>query len=175
MAFLTRSRGRREDRRTATCLMTAISIAVVSPLAPARADERAPPASLIDRALRNAGLCPTAPLDGVREAARFVPELRLGATVGRAQLPWGTRDETLVYGALAWPLDRASAGSAVDEARYDRQRVKRREDLIDRIAATWHRREQADRIDDDVAAELAAEEADAELDALTGAAVEDEP
>jgi hypothetical protein len=155
--------------------MTAISIVVVSPLAPARADEREPPASLIDRALANAGLCPTPPLDGVRAAAQWIPELRLGAVLTRARLPWGSLDETVVYGALSWPLDRSPVGAAIDEARVDRQRTRRREDLVERIAATWHRREQAYRIEDDIDAELTAEEADAELDALTGSAVEDEP
>lgn len=175
-AFLTESRRKRDDRRTATCLMTLLSIAVMSPLAPARADEPAPPASLIARALRYAGLDrDEAAGSGALAASRWLPQVHVGAAITRAQLPAGAHDETEVWGALTWPLDPTAVGAARDELRNDRWRLAARSDLVDRLAATWHRRTQADRIGDEVAAELELEEADAEIDALTGDALEDQP
>jgi hypothetical protein len=130
----------------------------------------------MDRALRHAGLRgDPAVSSGALAAARWLPEVRVGAAVTRAQLPTGSRDETEIYGLLTWPLGRGTVGAARDELRNDRWRVTAKTDLLDRITATWHRRAQADRIGDEVAAELELEEADAELDALTGDALEDQP
>lgn len=175
-AFLTEARNRREDRRTATCLMTVLSIAAMSSWRSARAEEPAAPQPLIARALHYAGLDREPAIDsGVLAAARWLPELRIGASVARARLPTGAKDETVVFGALSWPLDPTAVGAAADELRNDRWRLAARSDLVDRISRAWHRRTDADRLGDEVAAELDLEEADAEIDALTGAALEDRP
>jgi hypothetical protein len=158
--FLTELWRTADDRRAATCLMTVFAIAVVSPSASARADERAPPAaSLIDRGL----------------AASFVPQLRLGAAVERSHWQGRSAVDTIVYGELVWPLGRAPAGHAIAASREGQQRAAARETLVERIAAAWHKRRQADDLADEIAARLAHEEADAEIEALTGDATEDEP
>ncbi len=164
---LTGSRARTDDRRTAICLMTALALVVVSPLARAQADELAPPASLIGRALRRSDGCTAHPSERAATAAQWMPELRLGAAARHADWAAGSSTETLIYGALAWPLDRAPVGDALAVAQRTRQCAEARTSLVERIAAAWHRRLQAEALADDVAAELATEEADAELEALT--------
>src|SRR2546423_3014926 len=147
--FLTGSRRKADDRRAAIRLMTVIGIAVMSPLGPARADERPPrAASLIDRAA----------------ASGWLPQLTLGARLTRARWSLHSADETFVYGALAWPLERPAA--TVPALREQRVRQAERQSHAARLAEAWHRRRVAEDKADDVAAELAGEEADAMIDAL---------
>jgi hypothetical protein len=172
-AFLTGSRRTTDDRRAATCLMTVLAIVAATPPASAKADERAPP-SLIARGLRNA-IPGAAVSDRAIAASAWIPELRLQAIVEHSVLPTQRRVETIVFGALAWPLGRSPAGDTLAGAHERRQRAKKRDALVERIAAAWHARTLADDADDDVAARLAEEEADATLDAIVGDDAEDGP
>jgi hypothetical protein len=146
--FLTGSRPKADDRRAATRLMTVLPFLVMSPLASARADGRPSRASLIDRAA----------------AAPWLPELTLGASVSRAAWPLNAARETLLYGALAWPLDRPPATVAALHER--RMRDGERQSRAARLADAWHRRRVAQDTADDLSAQLAVEEADAEIAAL---------
>jgi hypothetical protein len=164
--FLTGSRAKTDDRRAATCLMTVFSIVAVSPLAPARADEPVP-SSLMERALRNDS--PGQPASArAANAAPWIPELRLRATITHGQWPARDRVDTSFIGELAWPLGRSPWADAAAAARDRRQRSVARDALVERIAAAWHARRVADEAADDVEAELAAEEAEATVDALVG-------
>ncbi|MDB4965860.1 MAG: hypothetical protein JWN44_1549 [Myxococcales bacterium] len=145
---LTGSRPKADDRRATTRLMTVFVSLVMSPLAPARADEHRSRASLIDRAV----------------AARWLPQLTLGASVSQASWSRHAAGDTLVYAALGWPLDTPSA--TVPALRERRTREVERESRTARLADAWHRRRVAEETADDVAARLALEEADAEIDAL---------
>jgi hypothetical protein len=153
--------------------MTVLFMAASSPSASAQTDERPPP-SLIERALRN-----DAPGGTVSEralaAAPWIPQLRLGAVVTHGAYASGSRFNTTVYGVLAWPLGRTPVGDNIAAARDRRARAAARDSLVERIAAAWHTRNLADDAADEVAARLADEEANATLDALSGAATEDEP
>ena len=108
--FLTGSWRTNDDRRTATCLMTVLSIAAASPSA-ARADERPPP-SLIERALRT-----DSPGETVSEralaASPWIPALRVGAVVEHGAYSKGGRVDTTFYGALIWPLGRTQDRKSV--------------------------------------------------------------
>jgi hypothetical protein len=148
-----------------------LALTLLMPLAPARADASAARLSLRGRTLRS-----RSPGDRERAiaAASWLPELRVRATVERSDVP-GRRDNTTVSGELTWPLDRSFGSNAIAEARARRQAAVERERLVDRIAETLRRRQQAHDLNDDVAAELAEEEADAEVYALTGRAAEDGP
>jgi hypothetical protein len=163
MPFLTSSGSPGNDRRTATCLMTAFTIVAFYPSG-ARADERTPPRSLIERALQRSGYCDPPRSGQALTYARFIPELRLRGIVQQSQQPTRASVENIAMAELAWPLERSSALDVTTAARDVRQRAAARESLVSRIVETWHQREQAlDRADD-----IAADEADAELDALTG-------
>jgi hypothetical protein len=173
--FLTGSRRRSEARRAATCPMTVLAIAVVSPLASAGAEERPPPASLIARGLAHAGLGTPSVSERVLAAARWLPQLRLRTIVERGDGTGLTRASTTVLGELAWPLGRTPVGDAVAAERDARQRSAARQRLVDRISEAWQRRQHAEELADDVAARLAEDEADAELDALVGDDAGDAP
>ena len=160
--FLTSSGSPRNDRRTATCLMTVFMTAALGPLG-AHADEHAPPPSLIERALQRSGDNDGRERGGSLSYARLIPQLSLRGVVQQAQGPGHASVQNLAMIELAWPLDRLP-GEAVAATRDVRQRAAARESLVDHIMEAWHQREQAlDHADD-----LAADEADAELDALTG-------
>ena len=150
--FLTGSSRRADDRRAAIRLMTILGILVVSPLAPARADEGPPRASLRASLIERAS------------AARWLPQLTLGTRLSRARWSLNAADETVVYGALAWPLERPPA--TVPALHEQRMREAERQSHVARLADAWHRRRIAEDKRDDVAAELAVEEADAMIDAL---------
>ena len=107
-------------------------------------------------------------------AARWMPQLRLHAIVDRALGPLG-HDDMMLLGELAWPLGRSAPGDEIAASRARRQTSAERQRLLDRIGDAWHRRRQADDREDEIAATLEAEEADAELDAITGRAAEDGP
>jgi hypothetical protein len=171
--FLTRLRRSTDDRRAATCLMTVVSL-LVSPLALAQGDERAPsasaaPSSLIERALQP--LSEGSVSERAMAAATLIPELRLRAMFSDATWTGYHQFNATIVGELAWPLGRTPVGAAVDEARVRRQRSAERKSVVDQIAASWRERRRAEEMGDDIAAELAAEEADADAEALT----EDEP
>lgn len=108
-------------------------------------------------------------------AAPWIPSLRLGALFERGAYGGSGRVDTTFYGALLWPLGRTPVGDNIAAARDRRARSAARDSLVERIAAAWQARNRADDAADDVAARLDEEEADATLDALTGAATEDEP
>jgi hypothetical protein len=127
----------------------------------------------MERALRSRGLDPPPPGAAV-EAARWLPRLTLGAIVDRALGPTA-HDQTTVIGTLAWPLDERSSGLALEQERLRRKTASQRQRLLDRIAEVWQRRLQAQTLADDVESELSIEEADAELDVLTGRGDEDGP
>jgi hypothetical protein len=163
MPFLTSSGSPGNDRRTATCLMTAFMIAALSPSG-AHADDRAPPPSLIERALRRSAYCDPPPQARALTYARFIPELHLRGIVQQSQRPGRASVENIAMAELSWPLERSPALEATAAARDVRERAAARESLVSRIVDAWHQREQAlDRADD-----LTADEADAELDALSG-------
>jgi len=163
-AFLTGSRPTTDDRRAATWLMTVFTIVAVSPSAPARADEPLPP-TLIERAVSNDS--PGKPAsDRAASAAPWLPELRLRATITHGEWPGRSRVDTSVFGELAWPLGRSPWADATAAARDRRQRSAARDSIVERLAAAWHARRVADDTADDIEAELAAEEAEATLDAL---------
>lgn len=150
-----------ENRSAAICLITILSIAVVSSPVLGRCDE--PVAYPVTRT--GGPHQPEAPrpiITGAAAAAHWLPELRVGVAVTRAQLPSGKRDETEVYGTLLWPLGRVDAASL----RRPRAAVSRHSDLLDQIAALW-RRAEADRRRGDLWSELDRQEAEAELEALT--------
>jgi hypothetical protein len=134
--------------------------------ASARADEDVAPPSLIGRALR---LRAYEDQDRTRAAAiaPWIPQLRVHAIVERAAGSLG-HDNTIVMGELAWPLGRSATGDLVLANRARRQASAERQRLLDRIGDAWHRRRQASDREDDLAATLDLEEADAELDAITG-------
>lgn len=170
-AFLTRSRAKKDHRRTATWLMTVFSIAAVSLGTSARADEQVPP-SLIERALGSE--IPGEPAsDRAVAAAQWIPELRLRALVEHGALPGRGRVDSAIFGELVWPLGRDPVGDRVMAARERRQRSAARDSLVERIADAWHARALADDAADEIAARLAEEEAEATLHAL--GADEDEP
>lgn len=169
MRSLTGSRRKRDAGRTAICTMTVIAIAAVSPSASTGAEERPPPASLIERALAHAALDRPSVSERVLAAARWIPQLRLGVTVERGQPLSGTSvASAFVYGVLAWPLSRTATGDAIAAERELRLRATARQRLIDRVSEAWQRRQHASELTDEVAARLAEDEADAELDALVG-------
>jgi len=131
------------------------------------------PSSLMERALRRAGLGERSRAEAI-VAAQWVPELRVRAAVESAAGP--TSQLSLLFvGELAWPLGRSTATEAVAAERLTRQTSAQRQRLIDSIAEAWQRRQRAADLQDDVAAELTAEEADAELEARTGEAAESGP
>ena len=153
--------------------MTVFAIVVATPLASARADERAPP-SLIERGLRHA-LPGAAVSDRAIAASAWIPELRIRAAVEHRLLPGKSRVDAIISGELAWPLGRSPAGDTLAGARERRLRGAAHDSVVDRIAAAWHARTLADDAADDLAARLAEEEADATLDALDGDGAEDGP
>ena len=164
--FLTGSRPTTDDRRAATWLMTVFTIVAASPSAPARADEPVP-SSLMVRALRNDN--PGRPAsERAASVAPFIPQLRLRAVVAQGQWPGRSRVETTLVGELAWPLGRTASTDAVTAAGDRRQRSAARDSTVEALAAAWHARLAADDVTDDLEAELAAEEADATIDALVG-------
>lgn len=164
--FLTGSPPKTDDRRAATWLMTVLSILMAIHSTAARADDRIPP-SLIERALGNDS--PGRPAsDRAAAAASWIPELRLRAMVTRGEWPRRSRLDTSVVGELAWPLGRSPRADATAAARDRRQRSIARDSLVERIAAAWRARRIATENTDDVEGRLAAEEADATLDALAG-------
>jgi hypothetical protein len=143
--------------------MTVLMIAAMSPVR-VHADESAPPPSLIERALQRSGYCDPPRHSHAFTYARFIPELRLRGIVQQLQQPRLASVENIGMAELAWPLDRSPALEATAAARELRQWTQARESLLSRIVEAWRQREQArDRADD-----LAADEAEAELDALTG-------
>jgi hypothetical protein len=143
--------------------MTCLVIVALCP-ANAHADDRAPPLSLIERAVQRSGYGDPPPRRDLLAYARLVPELRLRGILQQGQQPNRASVENLVMAELIWPLDRSPAQAATAAARELRQRTAARDDLVSRIVEAWHQREQAlDRADD-----IAADEAEAELDALTG-------
>lgn len=173
--FLTGLCRAKDHRRAATCLMTVLAIAPGSPHMSAHAEEREVPASLIQRGLLRAGLCDGTVSDGAIAAAQWLPELRLGARFRHRTMPWGFAAETLVFGELAWPLGRTPVGDAIRGVREGRQRSDARDSLVERIASAWHKRQQAAQVTDEIAARLDGDEADAELEALTGEDGEAQP
>jgi hypothetical protein len=124
------------------------------------------------RSIQSRGLSPLAGPTALA-AARWLPTLTVGAIVERSSGA-SARDHTMVVGALSWPLE-AESSAEVENERWRRQASADRQRLVDRIAESWRRRRQAQALEDDVAAELGTEEADAELDVLTGRADEDGP
>ena len=172
--FLTGSRWATDDRRAATWLMTVFSIATLTPSLSARADERAPPLSLIDRAVQLDS--PGRPSsERALAAAPWIPELRLRGVVEKSALPGRGRLDAGFFAELAWPFGRRIVEDAVAAARDRRERSAARDALVERITAAWHARRLAAEAADDVAGELAEEEADATLDALSGAAIGEQP
>jgi hypothetical protein len=160
--FLTMSGSERNDRRAAACLMTALMLSGVG-ASGVRAEEPTPPPSLIARALQRNGERERPNAGGRMTYARLVPELRLIGIVQQAQAPARASVDNILMAQLSWPLDQV-ANNAIAATRDARQRAAARESLVARILEAWHRRQDAlDRADD-----LAAEEADAELDAVTG-------
>jgi len=107
-------------------------------------------------------------------AARWLPTLSVGAIFERSRGP-ASHDQTTVLGQLSWPLDDKLSSEELFRDRLLRQASRERQRLLDRIAATWQRRRQAQERADDLEAELGTQEADAELDVLTGRADEDGP
>ncbi|HEY2747120.1 MAG TPA: hypothetical protein VGL86_21000 [Polyangia bacterium] len=157
--------------------MTVFSIAALSPSAPARADERTPPSlppSLIERALRfdSPGALTS---ERALAVSPWIPRLKLRFVVEHGALAGRNRLDTSFFGELAWPFGRRPIDDAVAVARERREWAAARDRLVESIAAAWHARRVAAEHADDVAAELAAEEADATLDALTGDALGDQP
>ena len=166
---LTGSRRKRDAGRTAICTMSVLAIAAVSPPASTGAQERPPPASLMRRALAHAALDRPSVSERVLAAARWIPQLRLGGIVERGQqLTGASVASTFVYGELAWPLSRTPTGDAIAAERDRRWQSAERQRLIDRVTDAWQRRQHASEMADEVAARLAEDEADAELEALTG-------
>jgi hypothetical protein len=108
------------------------------------------------------------------KAARWLPQLTVGAIVERSLGPTA-HDQTAIVGTLSWPLDDHSSGMALEHERLRRTTARQRQRLLDRIAETWQRKLQAQELADDVDSELSTEEADAELDVLTGRSDEDGP
>jgi hypothetical protein len=153
--------------------MITFALAAVSPVASSTADERSPPASLIARGLRHAGLHRPSVSERVLAAARWVPALGVGVAVERDAATTRSFAATRVYGQLAWPLGRAPTGDTIAAERDLRWRAAARDRLIDRISEAWQRRQHAAEIADDIAARLSEDEADAEIEALVGA--EDAP
>jgi len=107
-------------------------------------------------------------------AARWLPTLSVRAIFERSRGP-ESHDQTTVLGQLSWPLDDKLSSEELFRDRLLRQASRERQRLLDRIAATWQRRRQAQERADDLEAELGTQEADAELDVLTGRADEDGP
>ena len=161
--FLTTLRLRRENRRTA--IWMSLTIAVMAGSQSARADEPAP-ASLMTRALRYNGY-DEATRGRALEAAPWLPVLRVHAVVERTPSLYGYQS-TQIMGELAWPLGRTPALDAIAEAQTRRLASVGRQRLLDHIADVWRRRQHARDQRDDVSRRLAAEETQAELDALTG-------
>jgi hypothetical protein len=127
----------------------------------------------MERALPSRGLEPP-PVARV-VAARWLPKLTLAAVVERS-LGASVHDQITLLGSLAWPLDdERSNGVGLEHERLRRISAQKRERLVDRIAAAWQRRARAETLADEVDAALSAEEADAELDVLTGRVDEDGP
>jgi hypothetical protein len=172
--FLTGSRGRPDDRRTATPMLV-FALALLAPLASTRADERVtpPPPLLMSHVLHARGLDEHGHQAAI-EAARWTPRLALSASYERASGSW-PHNQALLLARLSWPLERSPGADAIADQRARRQAGSERQRLVDRIAATWERRRQADELEDDLAAELTAEETEAELDVLSGRADEDGP
>src|SRR5260370_23210829 len=130
----------------------------------ARGSDRGRLPSLIDRALRRSAYCDAPQAPRALTYARFIPELHLRGITQQSQRPSRASVENIVMAELSWPLDRSPAVEATAAARDLRQREAARESLVSRIVDSLHQREQAlERADD-----IAADEADAELDALTG-------
>jgi hypothetical protein len=127
----------------------------------------------MERALRARGL--GVPIsEAALRAARWLPTLTLGATVERALAP-SAHDQTTVLAALSWPVDERTSGVGLEHERLRRTTTLSRRRLLDRIAEAWQRRRHADTLADAIEAQLSAEEADAELDVLTGGADGDGP
>lgn len=164
-AFLTRCQARNDDRRTAT-LMLAMVLALATGVRSARADDDVAPPSLISRALR-LRRCEDQDRSAAAATAHWLPRLRVRAIVERSGGPL-SHDNTMVLGELAWPLGRGVTGDAVMADRTRRLTSADRERLVDRIADAWRRRRQLGDARDELDATLDAEEAEAELDALTG-------
>jgi hypothetical protein len=170
--FLTESPNRRDDRRTAI-LMLVLSQVVVATSAAARADEPAAAPPLMERALAARGLDPPPVARAV--AARWLPTLTLAAAVEQSAGA-GVGDQITVLGSLSWPFDDGRpSGIGLEHERLRRTSASRRQRLVERIAEAWQRRLQAETLADDVEATLSADEADAELDVLTGRLDEDGP
>ena len=156
--------------------MTVLFMAAL-PSASARADDRPPPSlspSLIDRAVRADSPGMTAS-ERAFAAAPWIPQLRLGALVEHGDSAAAGRVNTVFYGALMWPLGRRPSvttskprASGAPARSHAIRSSSGSPPLGTRVGSpttppmTWPR-------------ELAEEEADATLDALTGAATEDEP
>jgi hypothetical protein len=159
---LTGFAGTRKDRRTAIRLMTVMTLVGLPLSSRTRADE--PPASLIARALVRSGYCDDHTPRRSLAWVQLIPQLRLRAMMQQSQEPRRASIEGLGIVELIWPLTRSAALDGVAAARELRQREAARDSLVARIGAAWRRRRQAqDRADD-----LASDEADAELEALTG-------
>jgi hypothetical protein len=127
----------------------------------------------MERAVLARGLSPPSrPLAAA--AVRWLPTLTIGAVFERSRGPL-SHDQTTVLGHLSWPLDDRRSSDELSRERLHRQASTERQRLLDRIAATWQRRRQAEERNDDLEAELGTQEADAELDVLTGRADEDGP
>src|SRR5262245_13470282 len=99
--FLTESRIRRDDRRTAI-LMLVLSQVVVATSATARADEPAAAPPLMERALRSRGWEPPSVARAI--AARWLLTLTLAAVVEQA-VGATLHDQVTLLGSLSWPLD----------------------------------------------------------------------
>lgn len=160
---LTVLRTRRDHRRTA--IWMSLSLAVMVQSLPGWADEP-PPTSLMTRALHYNGYDEPC-RSGALAAAQWMPVLRVHATIERTPGATGY-DATKVYAELAWPLGRTPVGDAVADEQSRRQSSAGRQRLLDHIAEVWRRRQHARDHRADLDRRLATEEAQAELDVLTG-------
>src|SRR5438046_2514398 len=128
---LTRSSSVRDPRRrpirlliaSTTCLLATPRVRADSP----------PPASLIERACRRAGLHERGS-DAAVATAPWLPRLRIGAALHREQRPMLDALAVQAYARLEWPLERTIGRGELDRLRGARQRAAERESLVDRIA-----------------------------------------
>ncbi len=167
MLTLTGSLPRRDHGRAALLrIMTIIPLTLVSLRAGAD-PPRAVPGTLIERALHRAALDGEDPAPR-RRASAFLPSLKLSAGVGRSVAPWRNTWVVDVLAQFSWPFGDWRAGDSRARIAPSQRLAARREQLIERVADLWKRREQLRRKAASTAERLDAEEADAELGALTG-------
>ncbi len=161
-ASLTRSRSHSDARKTllSLCVMAMIGTS-------AGAQQSHPPRSLVRRALHTAGLDHAGPSASRRRAAPLVPSLSLTVGTGAVELPVWPASWLEAWLQLSWPLDhvRDDAATLAAGARLNAERER----VTVRVTDLWRKRQAARaRAGEDIGSTLAADQADAELDAVTG-------